>query len=221
MLKDVQQLASQTLNLSMMPLEQWAKWTDDSQRQLKALIDQSKATQDEMFAKAVAEVKAMEVQTSSTLGQLKSAFGAANNTGSLLARGAGSQAMADSTDDAAPQSASGSEAKVVSEVADNATAAAPVETVESVEAVEQARQLIADSVTQAPETGVSDDLTRISGVGPALAKKLNAAGYSTFAQIAALSDDDIAELESTVIRFSGRILRDDWKGQASRFIETA
>jgi len=59
-----------------------------------------------------------------------------------------------------------------------------------------------------------DDLTAIGGIGPALTKKLNEAGISSYAQLAALSDADIERLEKDIIRFSGRIKRDDWVGQA-------
>lgn len=61
-----------------------------------------------------------------------------------------------------------------------------------------------------------DDLTAISGIGPALAKKLNGQGIYRYAQLAALSEKDIERLEGTVIRFSGRIKRDDWVGQAKK-----
>jgi len=61
-----------------------------------------------------------------------------------------------------------------------------------------------------------DDLTAIDGIGPGLEKKLNAAGISSYAQLAALSDDDIERLENEIIRFSGRIKRDDWVGQAKK-----
>jgi predicted flap endonuclease-1-like 5' DNA nuclease len=59
-----------------------------------------------------------------------------------------------------------------------------------------------------------DDLTAIGGIGPALERKLNAAGISSYAQLAALSSDDIEHLEKNIIKFSGRIRRDDWIGQA-------
>jgi predicted flap endonuclease-1-like 5' DNA nuclease len=59
-----------------------------------------------------------------------------------------------------------------------------------------------------------DDLTAIGGIGPALEKKLNAAGISSYAQLAALSNDDIDHIEKNIIKFSGRIRRDDWVGQA-------
>lgn len=63
-----------------------------------------------------------------------------------------------------------------------------------------------------------DDLTRISGVGPKLAKKLNQAGVTRFVQIAELSDEAITQLERDVVGFNGRIKRDDWPGQARQFL---
>jgi predicted flap endonuclease-1-like 5' DNA nuclease len=59
-----------------------------------------------------------------------------------------------------------------------------------------------------------DDLTAIGGIGPALAKKLNGAGITSYAQLATLSDKDIERLEKDIIKFTGRIKRDDWMGQA-------
>ena len=64
------------------------------------------------------------------------------------------------------------------------------------------------------KTDNKDDLTVIVGIGPALAKKLNNAGIVSYAQIAALSDKDIKDLEKSIIKFTGRIKRDDWVGQA-------
>ncbi|MFW8593136.1 50S ribosomal protein L21 [Cribrihabitans neustonicus] len=46
----------------------------------------------------------------------------------------------------------------------------------------------------------SDDLTQLTGVGPAAAKKLNDAGLTSFAQIAALSEDDIAAIEAVKVK---------------------
>ena len=59
-----------------------------------------------------------------------------------------------------------------------------------------------------------DDLKLISGVGPGLEKKLQDAGITSFAQIAALTEAQIADLEANVVKFAGRIKRDDWMGQA-------
>ena len=59
----------------------------------------------------------------------------------------------------------------------------------------------------------------IRNVDAELAKKLNSAGISSFAQLAALSDADIEHLEKDIIRFSGRIKREDWVGQAKKLTQ--
>ncbi len=46
----------------------------------------------------------------------------------------------------------------------------------------------------------ADDLTALTGVGPAAATKLNAAGLTSYAQIAALGDDDIAAIGTIKIK---------------------
>ncbi len=58
-----------------------------------------------------------------------------------------------------------------------------------------------------------DDLTAITGVGPALEKKLNAAGVTSYAQIAGLKKADIAALDEKIAA-RGRITRDEWVKQA-------
>jgi predicted flap endonuclease-1-like 5' DNA nuclease len=67
--------------------------------------------------------------------------------------------------------------------------------------------------------GEQDDLTAITGLGPALAKKLYQEGIVSYAQLAALSEAEIASLEKTVIKSSGRFERDDWVGQAKRLAQ--
>ncbi|MEP3016669.1 MAG: helix-hairpin-helix domain-containing protein, partial [Tateyamaria sp.] len=59
-----------------------------------------------------------------------------------------------------------------------------------------------------------DDLTKISGVGPVIVKKLHALDVTTFAQIAAWTPEDIAEMDEK-LSFKGRIDRDDWLKQAA------
>ncbi len=68
--------------------------------------------------------------------------------------------------------------------------------------------------------GASDDLKKLKGVGPAFEKKLNDAGIFHFWQIAALSADQIRELEEE-LAFQGRMERDDWKGQAEALMKGA
>lgn len=59
----------------------------------------------------------------------------------------------------------------------------------------------------------ADDLKRISGIGPKLEQVLNARGIRRFADIAALNEAEVAQLDKE-LGFDGRILRDDWVGQA-------
>jgi large subunit ribosomal protein L21 len=62
--------------------------------------------------------------------------------------------------------------------------------------------------------GPADDLKLISGVGPAIEKKLNAIGVWHYWQIKALSEEDIATLDQQG-GFKGRAHRDDWTGHAA------
>ena len=68
----------------------------------------------------------------------------------------------------------------------------------------------------AAKTGGADDLTRISGVGPVMVKKLHANGVTTFAQIAAWTPEEVAAMDD-VLNFKGRIDRDEWLKQAAEF----
>ncbi len=59
----------------------------------------------------------------------------------------------------------------------------------------------------------NDDLKRISGIGPKLEQVLNGRGIFRFADIAALSRADVERLDSE-LGLAGRVVRDDWIGQA-------
>ena len=59
----------------------------------------------------------------------------------------------------------------------------------------------------------ADDLKLLSGVGPALEKKLIEAGVTSFAQIAAWTDADVEEFGEK-LSFKGRIEREGWIEQA-------
>ncbi|WP_386682043.1 50S ribosomal protein L21 [Loktanella sp. R86503] len=65
----------------------------------------------------------------------------------------------------------------------------------------------------AAATAGADDLKQLSGVGPALEKKLHAEGITTFAQIAAWSDAEAEEFGEK-LNFKGRIQREGWIEQA-------
>lgn len=102
--------------------------------------------------------------------------------------------------------------------------AAPVET-----AVQEAQAEEATPAADNPETtpaadetaplfatpeGEADDLKKISGVGPVLEAKLHELGITKFAQIAAFSPEDIANVDDR-LNFKGRIERDNWLEQAA------
>jgi len=59
----------------------------------------------------------------------------------------------------------------------------------------------------------ADDLKALSGVGPALEKKLHAAGVTSLAQIAAWTEAEVAEMDEK-LSFKGRIEREGWIDQA-------
>ncbi len=63
--------------------------------------------------------------------------------------------------------------------------------------------------------GEPDDLKKISGVGPAIEKKLHALGITQYEQVAAFTADDIAKVDDA-LSFKGRIERDDWLAQARK-----
>ncbi|WP_066800436.1 hypothetical protein [Sphingomonas soli] len=60
----------------------------------------------------------------------------------------------------------------------------------------------------------ADELTRMKGVGPRLADRLNSVGVTSFAQIAALTPEDADALDAKLGDFQGRIHRDRWIEQA-------
>lgn len=107
------------------------------------------------------------------------------------------------TSDAAEAVASESPAVVESPVT--------VEPPPAPEPISGAEAPIAQPTASTPES--PDDLKLINGIGPALEKKLNACGVTRFRELATLGDADIQRIEA-VIRFAGRIRREDWIGQA-------
>jgi hypothetical protein len=62
---------------------------------------------------------------------------------------------------------------------------------------------------------VADDFKLVDGIGPAVEKRLRAAGVQTFAQLARLKPDQLAELMEGMIGYSIKRIEDqDWTGQA-------
>lgn len=65
-----------------------------------------------------------------------------------------------------------------------------------------------------PGKSERDNLQQIKGVGPVLEKTLHKTGIYYFEQLAQLDNDGVAELDSQLPQFSGRIKRDKWVAQA-------
>ena len=59
----------------------------------------------------------------------------------------------------------------------------------------------------------ADDLKKLSGVGPALEKKLVAGGVTSFAQIAGWSPEDVASVDAE-LALKGKIEKEGWIAQA-------
>jgi predicted flap endonuclease-1-like 5' DNA nuclease len=59
-----------------------------------------------------------------------------------------------------------------------------------------------------------DDLVRIHGVGPKIARMLNSVGITSFRQVARFTPDDVATVNEALEVFPGRIERDDWMSSA-------
>lgn len=76
---------------------------------------------------------------------------------------------------------------------------------------------------QTPEpatlAGSRDDLSMIKGLGPKLRVILEGLGVTSFGQIAAWSDEDLARIDSQLGAFAGRPARDSWVEQA-KFLAT-
>ncbi len=76
---------------------------------------------------------------------------------------------------------------------------------------------VAAPVAEMAAPAGADDLKVLSGVGPALEKKLHAAGVTSFAQVAAWTEEDIAKFDE-VLSFKGRIEREGWVDQAKAIV---
>ena len=80
-------------------------------------------------------------------------------------------------------------------------------------AVEVAAPAPKKAAAKVEKAAGADDLKKLSGVGPALEKKLIEAGITSFAQIASWTEADIAKFDEE-LSFKGRIEREGWVDQA-------
>ncbi len=73
------------------------------------------------------------------------------------------------------------------------------------------------SVPETEPEEEADDLSLISGVGPAIVRLLHHEGVTSYRQILALSDEDAARLDD-IIGFPGRVAREEWREQAAELL---
>jgi predicted flap endonuclease-1-like 5' DNA nuclease len=75
------------------------------------------------------------------------------------------------------------------------------------------------ALLSAAREGGADDLKKITGVGPKLEEELNAAGVYHYDQIASWTEAEVAWADENLVKFKGRISRDDWVGQAKALMD--
>ena len=69
------------------------------------------------------------------------------------------------------------------------------------------------AAAKADNAAAGGDLKKLAGVGPALEKKLVAAGVTSLAQVAAWTEADVSKIDEE-LSFKGRIDREGWIAQA-------
>jgi predicted flap endonuclease-1-like 5' DNA nuclease len=113
-----------------------------------------------------------------------------------------------------PHAPEAEDAAPVAEAVEAATASvvdAAAQTAEAVvEPAAETTSAVADTVVEAV-----DDLTRMTGVGPKLSAALAERGVTRFAQIAAWTEADLADVD-VALSLKGRAVREAWVAQARR-----
>jgi len=101
-------------------------------------------------------------------------------------------------------------------------AAATVEIAETAAdtSVSMAQDAISVADHAVEEVFPPDDLTRLVGIGPKLSIALAERGVTRFADIAAWTQADLAEIDKA-LDLKGRAVRDAWVAQAKRFASEA
>ncbi len=102
--------------------------------------------------------------------------------------------------------------------ADKSGVKAATGSVSAVAVAAAAPKKAAPAKAAAKADAASDDLKKLSGVGPALEKKLVAAGITSYAQIAGWTEADVAKIDEE-LSFKGKIEREGWIAQAQDLIK--
>ena len=101
----------------------------------------------------------------------------------------------------------------VAEVAEPAVEIAETVADTGLGAVQDAASGVAHAAAVVADT--PDDLTRLVGIGPKLSVALAERGVTRFAQLAAWTETDLAEIDKA-LDLKGRAVRDAWIAQAKR-----
>lgn len=80
---------------------------------------------------------------------------------------------------------------------------------------------VADEPVAAAPANDGGNVVQIRGIGPRLAAELAEMGINTVADLAALSNDDLARIDAQLTTIKGRCYRDDWVGQAKALLAGA
>ena len=96
---------------------------------------------------------------------------------------------------------------------------AKAETAAVAEAVSEAQTII-ETEAEEEAQAAADDLTRLVGVGPRTAAALAERGITSFAQLAAWTEDEMAAFDAEM-SLKGRSVRDAWRAQAKRLAAEA
>jgi len=88
----------------------------------------------------------------------------------------------------------------------------PIQIDQSRDQAQEGVSSVANGPTAPP--GHPDDFQQIRGIGPTLERRLHEEGVTTFRQLAALDEDQVALLADAIRLSRGRIVRDDWVGSA-------
>lgn len=115
---------------------------------------------------------------------------------------------------AAAEGESADDTEVADAVSEAAVVEAPAEAEAApAEAPVAAPKKVAKKKVVVKKADDGDALTEINGIGPVIEGKLKAMGINSFAQIAELTPERIAEIDEQ-LNFKGRIDREEWVAQA-------
>ena len=80
------------------------------------------------------------------------------------------------------------------------------------------KEALSEATASTSSAAKKTDLTLVKGIGKASAAKLIKTGITSLEDLAGLTDEELKRLDAT-LKFSGRMLREDWANRARALIE--